>query len=186
MSRRVTRLAAWATAVAGIAAGPFIARLDVAHAHAVAGAWTAAHLTAIIALLATTPRAAIRLPAWLGEAVVLGGAPLLFRGATGAWTPALVLAGALLIVGHVSPRAPFRRASGALGNPWRLAASLWHPALWLLVFAPPPSPRAWLAVAVVPAAQVASVLTRSPLAPARRAGWAAWVSAAIVTVAALW
>ena len=73
----------------------------------------------------------------------------------------------------------------ALGNPWRLAPSLWHPALWLVAMNPAGSRGAWLGVALVPLAQAASVLVRSPSAAVRATGWVVWGGVGVATVWAL-
>ena len=185
MSRRAARFAAWATAVVGVASGAVAARLAIPHPHALAGAWTLLHLTALTSLLATTPRDAIRLPSLLSEVLVLAGAPLLLRAAAGGAGPAVLLAAALIVVNHAAAHRPFIRAVPSLGNPWRLAPSLWHPALWLVASRPPGSARAWLGVALVPVAQAASVLTRSPSVTVRRVGWTVWAACAIATIVAL-
>ena len=185
MSPRVLRFAAWAIAVASVGAGVVLARLDLPHARALAAAWTLVHLSAIVWLLSRNADGAIVLPRLVSEFVVLGAAPALLYGAAGAWGAAALLAVAMAAMNHLHRSRPHLRAEVVMGNPWRLAPSLWHPALWLIALSGPGSRGAWLGVGLVPLAQAASVLTRSPSTAVRAAGWAAWVACAIGTVAAL-
>jgi len=185
VKRRTLRFAAWTVAVALAGCGAALARLDAAHRFVLAGAWTLAHLSAIVWMLAHPARSAIRLHPLLSEAIVLGAAPLLVGVATGRWGAATLLSGSFLIINHVGVRPLRARIDPAFGNPWRLVPSLWHPALWLVALHAPGSSAAWAGVGLVPCAHAASVLTRSPSLAVRVIAWIAWVGAGVVAACAL-
>ncbi len=186
VSHRGLRFAAWVVAVGSVCAGPAIVHTALPHRRTLAAAWVLAHLTAIAWMLSRPARGAIRLPALLSEAIVLGATPALLNGATGSWGPGAALALALLAMNHVSARPVGVHLEPGLGNAWRLAPALWHPALWLVALHAPGTARAWLGVGLVPAALCASVLARSPSRGVRAIGWAVWAAAGAVTVVALW
>jgi len=183
---RSTRFAAWVVAVGLVGAGPAIARLDLPHRHAIAAAWTVAHLSAIVWMLALPAHGAIRLSSFTSQLLVLGGAVVMLWVATGSWGPAALLSAAMLAMNHVRVRPVRIGREPALGNPWRLAPGLWHPALWLVAQYAPGSGAAWAGVGLVPCAQATAVLIRSPSRAVRAIAWAAWCSAGVATAALLW
>ena len=126
---RRARFGAWCVSVVFILCAPVWARLLgpgagplVAGAHALAG------LTALVALLRTTPPDAIRL-SWRAGAVLIAlvavALPLL-AGAPGAPRTGAIalLASALTLAILTPPRAGV--------SPWWVAPGVWHPGLWLL------------------------------------------------------
>jgi len=188
------RLAWWVLAVAASGAAPFVERSGVSHGLLIGSIWLSAWLSVLLALLASTPRNAIKLPNIASECIVLGGMIALHWGVRGhpGWTP---LPGTLIVlVNHtaltVSMNAPPNWWSRAhlvpAFNLWPLAPMLWHPALWLTsksegfasVFTTMLTKAGWAGVGLWIAAGLGSSLVQRPGRALPLFGWVVWISAA--------
>lgn len=130
------RLAIWIVVVLSVAASPVLWRLVAPWAGA---AWQCLCLGGILALYATTPASAIRLPAHASRALILLGFFALPALAMGRITvPLSALTALLLLLDHVGigdgagagpTRVHLSRAPGPTAD-WVSTVWLWNPALW--------------------------------------------------------
>lgn len=191
---RQKRLAWWTLAVLAVALTPLLARSALAHPVLLASIWLAAGLSALLALLATTPRNAIKLPSIASELIVLGGMIALHWTIFGkpGWTPLPALA--ILLVNHTAltagtntpPHGPSRGHLVPAFNLWPLAPMLWHPALWLTTKGPTLTTMltkaGWTGVGLWIAAGLGSSLVQRPGLALPVLGWVAWIAACVLSV----
>lgn len=194
---REKRLLFWILAVVAALLTPLVARSGLAHGTLISSVWLALALSALLALLATTPRNAIKLPSIASELIVLGGMialHCLMFGKPG-WTP--IPAALILVVNHTALTAKsntqIKLSSRAhlvpAFNLWPLAPMLWHPALWLTTQGPAASSMftnmltksGWAGVGLWIAAGLGSSLAQRPGVALPILGWAAWIAASVLT-----
>lgn len=142
MSPRI-RLALWALAVTACGLSPVLFRLVAPWAGA---AWQCVCLGAILALYATTPADAIKLPKWVSKFLIVGGMVALPALCYGRVTWALVITLLLVVVFDHLPVRPTKREAPKRGlnvstgwswepgvtADWITVVFLWSPASWQL------------------------------------------------------
>ncbi|MBL0928154.1 MAG: hypothetical protein IBJ11_10970 [Phycisphaerales bacterium] len=177
---RQTRFLWWTACVAAAAAAPVCTVVfRPPFARAAAAIVVLASLTAMIRLLLSTPRDAIRLPWGAGVACLAAVAvwlPLGLRGPSG-WMPALAaaFAAAMLFTLLLTPRTPV--------SPWWAAPVIWSPGLWASFGAGWTTPGLAGRLAVVAAF---AVIYAAANGWARSAVWALWgASAALAAVSVI-
>lgn len=186
---RQARLFAWILVIAAAALSCTLAYAGIA-TRGVAAAGALAALSAMLWLLATTPGDAIRLPKPLSEITVLAGMVVLTWLATGhpGFTP--LAAAMMVVVGHARPgpgrQAPRWRWEWGLGNPWRLAPALWHPALWLTALHPWQSALVWAGLGLCAAAAIGVLLATTAGFWTRGIGLGIWVVVGAAALRMLW
>lgn len=194
---RQRRLLWWILAVAAAAATPLVARAATSHGLLPAAVWLVGWLSAILAMLATTPRNAIKLPSIASELIVLGGMIGLHWATVGkpSWTPVPALL--VVIVNHTALTAQTAASAAAprtwwsrwhlvpAFNLWPLAPMVWHPALWLTSKGPMLqsllTKSAWAGAGLAVAAGLASSLVQRPGRALPFIGWLVWAAIAVVT-----
>lgn len=138
VSRR-QRLGLWIASVAACGLSPVLFRLVAPWAGA---AWQCVCLGAILALYATTPADAIKLPRWVSKAVIVGGMAAWPWLCTGRMTWALVAATIVVFVAdHLLLTITWPTASMSVrwskrpgvASDWLATILLWSPTTWLLL-----------------------------------------------------
>lgn len=193
---REKRLAWWVLAVLAAAATPLVVHSGIAHGLLIGSIWLTAWLSALLALLASTPRNAIKLPSIASELIVLGGMVALHWGTLGhpGWTPVPALL--ILLVNHTAlsanktaPPSGWSRAHLVPAfNLWPLAPMLWHPALWLTskgsgfasAFTTMLTKAGWAGVGLWVAAGLGSSFSQRPGLALPCLGWVVWIVAAVL------
>ncbi|MEZ6235329.1 MAG: hypothetical protein R3B68_14165 [Phycisphaerales bacterium] len=143
MSPRL-RFGLWVAAVAGCGLSPVLFRLVAPWAGA---AWQCLCLGGILALYATTPVDAIKLPAWLSRAIIVGGMVLWPWLCYGRVTPALLIPALVAALFDHVPLTMTRKGApkpgvhiearwswkpGVLAD-WATATMLWSPMMWFML-----------------------------------------------------
>ncbi len=141
MSRRL-RLSLWLVGVLGTLVSPILFRLV---APWVGAAWQCVCLGGMLALYATTPVNAIRLPAWVSKALIVGGMAAFPALCYGRVTWALVVA-SLVVASFDHVPLTFTRPEGkgvhisarwsarpGVAADWLLTAVLWSPVMWVIL-----------------------------------------------------
>lgn len=173
-----TRLALWAIAVASTMLSPVLYRLVAPWLGAL---WQCVCLAGIVALYATTPANAMRLPAHASRAIILLGTALIPGLCFGLVTVPLVLLPLLLLafdhvrIARAAPkRVTLSRDPGPLAD-WFSTVLLWSPAMWEMLGGPEAASHPVRAsISIVPALLIwlvavqTSILTRERPWPRRR------------------
>lgn len=138
-----TRLSLWLLAVLGTLFSPILFRVV---APWLGAAWQCVCLGGMLALYATTPANAIRLPAWISKALIVGGMAAFPALCYGRVTWALVVAPLVVFVFdhvpltfswpggnkgvHITARWSWKPG---VASDWLAAVQLWSPATWLFL-----------------------------------------------------